>query len=232
MAATEDLFTPVHKGLRSMIYSLSSRLQTNDFADVPATRGLVTDLESDFDVARSAGCALCVLSHHAVDEESDVFPGVGTVGNGLVASLIEEHHELTRRELALATSAHELLAMASPELRVDAGIRLNQAANSLFALYIAHMNREESDLVPLMREHLTDSQMAKMRGTIISRMPPERLFALLGWMLPSLNVSELSGMLSAVRPGMPPPAFRAVTDLCAAKVDPSRWNEVKVRVGL
>jgi Hemerythrin HHE cation binding domain len=232
MTATGDLFTPIHKALRSMIYSLSERLQTNDFADVAVTKALVTDLENDFAIARSAGCMLCVLSQHAVDEESVIFPPVVRAGNGLIAQLIEEHHDLARRELALAKEAHQLLAMESGDRRIDAGIRLNLEANQLFAAYIAHMNREEVELVPLMRKHFTDEQLVAMRSTIMGQMPPDRMFFVLGWMLPSLNVAELSGLLSSFRQGAPPQLMKAVTDLCAAKVEPARWSEVKIRVGL
>lgn len=232
VVATEDLFTPVHKGLRSMIYQLSGRLQTNDFADLAATRALVTDLENDFVVAQNAGCILCVLSHHATDEETQIFPQASKVRSALIAQLIEEHHELTRRELALAKSAHELLAMDSPDARVAAGVRLNQGANELFGTYIAHMNREETELVPRMKEHFSNDQMAAMRGAIIAQMPPDRLFAILGWVLPSLNAAELTEFLAGVRRGAPPQVFQAVTDLCSAKVDPARWKTVKPRVGL
>ena len=232
MTATEDLFTPIHKGLRSMIYGLSSRLQTNDFADLAATKALVNDLENDFAVARTAGCILCVLAHHATDEETVIFGDVAKIANSLATTLIEEHHGLTRRELAIAASSHELLAMESAQGRIDAGVRLNQAANGLFAAYITHMNREEDELVPLMKEHFTDAEMAAMRGTIIARMPPERLFGLLGWMLPSLNVTELSSLLASVGQGAPPAVMKAITDLCDAKVDPALWRAVKSRIGL
>lgn len=232
MTATEDLFTPIHKGLRSMIYSLSGRLQTNDFADLASTTALVTDLENDFAVARSAGCTLCVLSQHATDEETGIFPAAVTAGGRLIVELIEDHHGLTRRELALASSAHELLAMESPDRRVEAGIRLNQAANELFGAYIVHMNREESELVPVMREHFSNEQMAAMSGAIIGKMLPERMFAILGWMLPSLNAAELTEFLGKLKRGVPPQVFKAVTDLCSARVDPTRWESVKLRVGL
>ena len=230
MTGNEDVFTPIHKGLRSMIYSLSSRLQTNDFADLNATKALVNDLENDFAVARSAGCVLCVLAHHAVDEESVIFPPAAKFGNQLVTSLIMDHHDLTRRELEIAQWAHELLATSADPARVDAGIRLNRAANELFAAYIAHMNREERDLVPMMREHFTDEQQAAMRGTIIRNLPQDRLFVILGWMLPSLNATELSELLSSMK-GAPPPLLKAISDLCAAKVDPARWDTVKARIG-
>jgi Hemerythrin HHE cation binding domain len=232
MVAKGDLFTGIHKGLRSMIYGLSGRLQTNDFAETTATKALITDLENDFAVARSAGCALCILAHHAVDEEAVIFPGAAKVGNKLIAELISEHHDLTRRELEIAKAGHEILSMDSAEARVEAGIQLNVAANQLFGAYITHMNREEVELVPLMREHFTDAEMFAMRGKIIGQTPPDRLFAILGWMLPSLNVTELSDLLSSMKGAAPPQMMNAVSDLCAARVDPARWDAVKLRVGL
>ena len=232
MTATQDLFTPIHKGLRSMLYSISRRLQTNDFADLTATKSLVNDLENDFAIARTAGCIVCTLSQHANDEETAIFPDVAKAGNELVAALTGEHHDFARREASLAKSAHALLAIENSEGRVQAGMRLNQSANELFVAYMAHLNREENELVPWMKEHFSDAQMTAMRGAIMSRTPPDRMFAILGWMLPSLNVQELSGLIREVRPAMPPQAFKAVTDMCEARVDHARWGAVKQIVGI
>jgi hypothetical protein len=215
-----------------MIYGLSARLQTADFSDVAATRALVTDIENDFAVARSAGCTLCILANHAVDEEGAIFPAARKVGDPLITELIAEHHDLTRRELEIAKSGHALLEMSSAEQRLEAGKHLNRLANQLFAAYITHMNREETDLVPLMQEHFTDSEMRAMQGKIIGQMPPDRMFAILGWMLPSLNVMELTNFMGSLKQGAPPPVLKAVCDLGAARVEPARWDAVKLRVGL
>lgn len=232
MTAKVDLFTPIHKALRSMIYGLSTRLQTNDFGDVAVTKALVTDIENDFDVARSAGCTLCILAHHAVDEEGVIFPDAAKLGNRLITELIAEHHDLTRRELEVARSGHALLEMPSAEDRRAAGRSLNRLANQLFGAYITHMNREEAELVPLMQEHMSDSQMLAMQGKIIGQMPPDRMFAILGWMLPSLNLTELTEILSSLKQGAPPPALKAISDLGEARVDPARWAAAKLHVGL
>ena len=232
MTGREDLFTPVHKGLRAMVYDLSAKLQTNDFSNLAATKGLVTDLENDFAIAQSAGCVLCAFAFHAEEEERVVFPPAARVANSLVTELIQEHHDLTRRELEIDRTAHDLLELPSPEARIAAGIRVNQMANELFVAYFAHMNREEAELVPLMREHFSDAEQAMMRGTIIAKFPPDRLFALLGWMLPALNVTELSELLASLKQGAPPALLKAVSDLCAARVDPGRWADVKLRVGI
>lgn len=215
-----------------MIYDLSSRLQTNDFANVSTTVALATDLEHEFEVARSAGCVLCVLAHHASDEEAAIFGQVARIDAPLVTTLVAQHHELTRRELEVARRAHEIAVMKDPAERIRAGARLNMTANDLFGAYIVHMNLEETDLVPRMQEHFTDAQMLAMQGQIIGGLPPDRLFAILHWMAPSLNVTELSHLLLAVKPGAPPPVFQKITELCAARVRPDIWSETKTRIGI
>ena len=215
-----------------MLYGLSGRLQTNDFADLTATKSLVKDLESDFAIAQSAGCIVCTLSQHANDEETMIFPDAAKAGNELIATLIEEHHDLARREASITRSTHALLAIENAGGRAEAGVRLNQSANELFAAYIAHMNREETELVPWMKEHFSDAQMAAMRGAILGRTPPDRMSSILGWMLPSLNVQELTGLIREVKSAVPPQAFKAITDLCEARVDPTRWGMVKQTVGI
>lgn len=232
MTGKEDLFTPVHKGLRAMLYDLSSRLQTNDFADRDATAKLAIDLENDFAAAQSAGCILCAFAFHAEEEEAVVFPSSARVAQSLVSELIQDHHGLTRRETEIGRSMHELVQQPSSEARIAAGIRVNQLVNELIVAYLAHMNREETELVPVMREHFSDGEQAAMRGAIIAKFPREQLFALLGWMLPALNVSELSDLLGSLKGAAPPPLLKAVSDLCGSRVEPARWAEVRLRVGI
>ena len=173
-----------------------------------------------------------MLHQHADDEEFSIFPPALASNRELVASLIQEHQDLTRREIDVQRSVHDLLALDRADDRVAAGIVLNQMANELFAAYMVHMNREEAELVRRMKEQFTDEQMARMRGAIIGRMPPERVMATLGWMAPALNSSELTAFLGSMKQGAPPEFFRTVTGLCAARVDPARWNRVKANLGL
>ena len=232
MGSSEDLFTPIHKGLRSLLYQLSGRVQTNDFADISATTVLVGELERDFAIARSTGCAVCVMAAHAQHEERFIFPASDRVGNELVARLILDHHELTRREVAIAAAGHQLLALPTPDDRLAAGTRLNRAMNELLAAYVDHMNREETELVPLMQQHFSDAEMAAMRGAIMGSLPPEQQVAFLRWILPSLNASELAAFLRGTRRALPPPAFSKLTDLCASTVEAARWADVRARVGI
>ncbi|MCI4350359.1 MAG: hemerythrin domain-containing protein [Thermoplasmata archaeon] len=231
MAATEDLFTPIHKALRSMIYSLGGRLQSVDFADAAASTKVLEDLKHEFTNAVSSGCVLCLLHHHASGEEDHVFPAVKGVNEGMVRELLDEHHAITRRLVEITKMADELAGVRSAPQRVDAGIRLNQVTNEFFAYYLTHMNKEEVTIVPFMKEHFTDDQMRAMRAAVMQSMPKEQFTAYLRWMLPSLSLSELVGMLGGLKQGAPPPVFQLVAGLGADHVDPVRWAVVRERVG-
>jgi hypothetical protein len=231
MTATEDLFTPIHKAIRSMIYDVGGRLQTNDFSDVASSKPLLDDLEHEFSAAISSGCILCLLHSHASDEETAVFPAVSPHDAALVQAFIEDHHVLRHQLESITKMARELPLKTQPEERVQLGVALNRKANVFFAAYINHMNREEEKLVPLMRDRFTDDQMRAMRGGIMGGMPPDRLAAILGWMLPSLNVTELSEMLKGIKANSPPQVFQFISGIAARRVDPRRWQTVKERVG-
>jgi hypothetical protein len=232
MTATEDLFTPIHKAIRAMIYNVGGRLQSNDFTDITGSKPLLADLEHEFSAAISAGCVLCLLHQHASDEETGVFPAVAKHNAALVQAFIEDHHVLARQLDAITKMARELPLETQPEERVQLGITLNQKANVFFAAYVNHMNREEEKLVPLMRDRFTDDQMRAMRGAIMGGMPPDRLASILRWMLPSLNVVELTDMLRGIKASSPPQVLQFISGIAIERVDPQRWQTVKERVGI
>jgi hemerythrin superfamily protein len=190
------------------------------------------DLEHEFSTAVSSGCILCLLHGHASDEESEVFPSVSKSAATLVQGFIDDHHALTRRLESITKMARELPSKARAEERVQLGIALNQTVNAFFAAYIDHMNREEEKLVPLMRERFTDDQIRAMRGAIMGAMPRDRLASVLRWMLPSLNVAELTGVLMGAKATSPPPVLQFISGIAAEHVDPQRWRMIKERVGI
>jgi len=94
------------------------------------------------------------------------------------------------------------------------------------------MNKEEVTIVPAMKEHFTDPQMQAMQGALMAAMPPERLANYLRWMLPSLSLGELTGILAGMKPTVPPEFLQFVNRIGAANVDPARWAAVRQRVGI
>jgi hemerythrin superfamily protein len=214
-----------------MIFNLGGRLQSVDFADKAASTAILADLQHEFTSTVSATCILCLLHGHASAEEERIFPSMQPIDPGLVRTLIDEHHEITRRLATLTKMADELADIDRPERRLELGARINREANDFFAYYLTHMNKEEVTIVPAMKEHFTDDQMRAMNGAVMGSMPPERLANYLRWMLPSLTLSELTGMMAGVKHGAPPEFLKVVAGIGAANVDPTRWAVVRERVG-
>ena len=96
MMPRADIFTPIHKALRSMIYELGKELQTTDFTDEKATAAMVSRLKQDLSLASST-CVLCLLHEHAGNEDKYVFPDVRQYEPKLVDTLLQEHREVVRR---------------------------------------------------------------------------------------------------------------------------------------
>jgi hemerythrin HHE cation binding domain-containing protein len=232
LTSTEDLFTPIHKAIRSMIYELGARLQRTDFADPVASAAVLSDLEHEFSNAISSACVLCLLHGHGADEESVPFPAMLPFDEAMIRTLITEHQEFSRMLSSITTLARGLPSLTSLDERLERGRRINQDVNGFFASYLVHLNKEERTLVPAMREHFTDEQIRAMRSTIMRGMPKERFAAILRWMLPSLTLSELSGMLMGIKQGAPPEMLQFVAGVGAANVEPARWALVRERVGL
>ena len=130
----------------------------------------------------------------------------------------------------IAKMAREIPKKGRAEDRIAEGKVLNREVNDFFAAYLAHMNLEENELVPLMREHFTDPQMAAMRSAIMAGMPPDRFAVILRWMLPSLTLDELTGMLKGIRATAPPPVVTFIGGVAAAHLPPERWQTVRARV--
>lgn len=228
---TLDLFTPIHKGYRSMIYDLGARVQANDFADIAASTALLSDLQYQFGSGVSASCALCILHSHATHEEAMVFPAIAQLSSDLVTSYVKDHQAFTARLGEIAQRGRAIVSEPNAEERVRMGRRLNAELNEFFAAYLAHMNREEVELVPWMQERFTDAEMGAMTGRIIASIPLDRLAVMLRWILPAMDLEELTGMLAGVQRGAPPPILELVRATGSARVDSARWAHATGRIG-
>jgi hypothetical protein len=92
--AREDLFTPIHKGIRSMIYDLGTKLQKTDFTDVAATNAILTQLKHNLQSANST-CIVCMLHEHGGHEDQSIFPQLAPFDSKAVDAMIQEHVDHT-----------------------------------------------------------------------------------------------------------------------------------------
>ncbi len=226
-----DVLTPIHKAIRSMIYDLAGRLQSTDWTDPKATDAVLADLRHEFTAGVPAGCLLCLVHLHGGHEDT-LFPRVRAHDAKLIDELMEQHRSFGRDLQEIGALGAQLARERSPDGRADLGKRVNQQANEFFARYFAHMNREETVLVPLMNRHFTDAELVGMRTTVERSMAPDRLREFHRWMLRSLSTYELTGMFVGMKKEAPPPVLAYMRGVAEESVEPARWAQVRERAGL
>ena len=159
------ILTPIHKGVRSMIYKLGTELQLADFTDEDATKAILAKLQHDLSSATST-CILCLLHEHAGNEDNFVIPKVSTFEPAMVEMLIQEHQEVVRKLVGLSKICADLISTKDPNQRIEIGLKLNRYVNELFAYYLAHLAKEEATILPATWNHLTDEQLLAIRTTV------------------------------------------------------------------
>ncbi len=230
MSDRENLFRPIHKGIRSMIYTLGLRLGSTDFTNVAESNAVVTELKRELSLSTS-NCFLCMLQTHSTHEERDFFVALRQFDEDPVRLMMAEHAVIVRRVYDVAKLAEEMVAISDPGARIEAGDRLVLEANDLFAFYLAHLNNEEAVLVPVMWEHFTDPKLRALRAQFYNRIPLPLFEEWMRWTLPALNVHELVILLSGMKSDPRPNRFADAIRVGDTTVEPSRWATVIERVG-
>ena len=214
-----------------MIYELGSELQTLDATDERATESMIAKLREDLSAASST-CIVCLLHGHSTDEENYVFPDVRTHEPALIDTLLAEHREVVRKIAEVWKVANELKGLRGHEERIEMGEKLNRTANDLFAYYVTHLTGEETTLIPAMWKHYTDEQLVALRANVQRNIPPEVFAVWMKWVMPSLNINELTDMFIGLKKGAPAPVLGHMCQLAEKSLDEGRWAAVKARAAL
>ena len=217
-----DLFTFIHKSIRSMIYNAASKLQTADFTDEKDVKILLVSLRNDLDL----------LHEHAVNEDNIIFPEIANEEPQMIELLNEEHKKLESKLNGILVLIEKIEHSNSVEERVRLGNSLNSLFNDLIADYLAHMNHEEATVLEASFKYLTDEELIAIRTRIQSNVPPDRYKVWMNWMLRSLNNSELIGLLGSMKTGAPSNVFQNILDITKSVIDSERWLKMKLSLGI
>ena len=229
MSNRENLFRPIHKGIRSMLYELGLRLGIADFTNVAETNAIARQLKEDLVVSVS-NCILCLLKAHSHHEEQDFFPAVRPFDKDVVDLMMVEHGEITRHVYLVGKTCDELLSLTDPARRIEVGDRLALEANDLFALYLAHLNNEEATMVPIMWERFSDEELRALRARFYNTIPLPRFEEWMRWTIPALNRHELVILLSGMRTDPPPNRYADMVRLSRELLGPERWPAVETQL--
>jgi hypothetical protein len=222
MAQRPDLFTQIHKGIRSMLYDTGARLQSADFTDRPVSTALLEHLDH----------VLGLLHEHGVHEDTHYFPPLKPSDREVVHLMTDEHQEIGRKIASVRAAMASVLPVAGTEAALEPAARLNRTFNHFMAYYLRHMNHEEETALPALWRAFSDDQLLAMRSAVLKSIEPGRYAEWLRWMLPSLNDPELIGMFRGMKAGSPPDVVSGVSQVAERALDPARWAAVRRAAGI
>lgn len=215
-----DLFTFIHKALRSIIYNAASKLQTADFTEEKEIENLLASLRHDLDL----------LHEHAVNEDNIIFPEIANNEPDMISELNDEHKALEEKLHKIKTQIEKTNLTADNEKRVELGSELNNLFNDFAASYLAHMNHEEATVLEASFKYLSDAELIAIRTRIQTQIPSERYKTWLHWMLKSLNNSELIGLLGGMKASAPAHVFENVVGVAQSVIENKKWNKIRSRL--
>jgi len=214
-------YQPIHKALRAGLFDATVLVARTEFADAGEATA----------AARTVAALLDVLDSHAHHEEELVMPVVARHAPALVAALETEHGRLE----GLQAEIRALLPRTCSEVtgeREAAGQLLARALTLLVADHLRHMDREETEAMPVLWAHLTEDELDAMDGRIRAAVPPERMPVMMRLMLPAMSTAESAKLIATAKAQMPPPMFAQLSGLAREVLGSERWARTARRVGL
>lgn len=208
-----DLYTSVHKGLRTLFFQTLLEIARTDFAQADQAR-------------RAAGSLrrlLGFLHEHAEHEDEAILPELEQLAPELHAELRAEHARTGGLEGELEGLALRL-AEAGPAERESLGARMHERLGLLAAEHLRHMAREEREANRVLWAHRSDAELAVIEGRIVGGIRPERLAEWLALMLPAVSRPERAALLAGMRMEMPAEVFEALTAPARGLLGEHEWE--------
>lgn len=217
-----DIFTTVHKALRSLIYHLSSMLQTADFGNEESATDALAELHHLMEM----------LHEHAKYEDMTVFAEARKHDAAMIDKLESEHVEIGAKQKVVDEAEAAVKAAKNSQERIVAGAELTRAVNDFIAFYLGHLMHEERTILPATFKFFTDEQLLGMRVAVQRSVSPGRFEEWMRWMFPAMNINELEEMFRGLKAHAPAPFFQAMSQIAKLSLGEVRWRKVQEKAGI
>lgn len=208
-----DLYTPIHKAIRSALFEMAATLGRTAFAEPAEAAAAVVGLRQLFEC----------LTEHAEHEDVVVLPELRHCAPELHAVLEDEHARLVGMQRELEQLLPRL-AEAGAEQRPAIGQRLQHALHRLIAAQLTHLVREEVEVNRALWAQFDDDGLRALHARIMTRIAPNRLTQWLRLMLPALSLPERQQLLGDLQHKLPADAFAALTAPARAVLGEDAWS--------
>jgi hemerythrin-like domain-containing protein len=212
-----NIFFPVHKGLRALLYETALQLQQTNF----------TDTEEAGDTVGQVKTVVSLFESHAHKEDSFVFPAIASYEPSVVATFEQEHEE----DNALGENLERWITAfdyaQAPSAKQTIGEELTKAYIQFMVFNLRHMAKEEKVINPLLWRYYSDAELHQLTERILQNIPPHEMAFFSRWMIRGLNNAEIKEWLRGVRNSAPEKVFQSLLTIAEEELQPHRWELIQ-----
>ena len=215
------LYTGIHKALRKYMSAVLTSVGQLDATDDLQCREVMADVQQLLDV----------LHGHVETENTMVHPAIEARYPGTLAGITAEHagHEVAIEQLRHYTRT--LLTLSGKE-RGAFALFLYRELSSFVAENLEHMLREETQNQHLLWAAYSDAELLAIEQAIHASLPPEKMAALLPWIVSAISVEERLEMYQGMRQTVPPVAFDGVLSIARSCLPARAWEKLSTALAV
>ncbi|MDB5207617.1 MAG: hypothetical protein JWR72_2692 [Flavisolibacter sp.] len=212
-----NVFFPVHKGLRAMLFEASLQLQQTTFTNTEEAAAAIESIKT----------VIAVFESHAQKEDSYVLPAIAAYEPSVVAAFEQEHIE----DHQLAESLDRWLTAfgyaVDPAVKQSFGEEVIKAFVQFSVFNLTHMAKEEEVINKILWRYYTDAELHGITQNIMSTIQPAEMALFSKWMVRGMNNNEISGWLKGIKASAPKPVCGAMLSLVESELSTHRWSVVQ-----
>jgi len=216
-----NLYTSIHKALRSLMCDTLVRMGRLDVEDAHERATVLGQLETLLEFCRG----------HVQHENEFVHSAIEARLPGGAAVTASDHLEHVDSIDQLAREAAALAAAGATD-REPLALRLYRHLALFVAENFQHMHIEETANAAALWAHYSDAELFALHDRLLASLPPEEHLLVARWMVPASTPAERAGMFGAMKTQMPPEACRGMLMHVQPYLDAQGWIKLSRAVGV
>ena len=211
-----NIFNPIHKALRVMLYDTSLTIQQTYFADAEEAETALEKVRTTVDI----------FDEHAAHEDHFVLPVIRRYEPSVVDAFELEHikdHALSGGLRGLLTVYHHAI---KTEVKIETGQAINKTFNEFMIFNLEHMAKEETVLNKILWRYYSDEEIRAINQRIVASIPPEEMSVTSAWMMRGMSNAEISGWLKEVEKKAPESVFTQLFSIAEKELPSGRFRKL------
>jgi iron-sulfur cluster repair protein YtfE (RIC family) len=212
-----NIFFPVHRGLRALLFETSQQLQQTDFTNSEEAAEAVEQIKN----------VVQIFEGHASKEDQYVFAAIAAYEPSVVDAFEQEHVEDHKLGESLQNWLIAFGYAVAPSAKQTIGTELTKSFLEFTVFNLRHMAKEEKVINPLLWRYYSDGELHGITEKIIKSLPQKESALMSRWMVRGLNNTEILGWLKGVKNTAPQPIFEGLLSIVELELESQRWSSVQ-----